>query len=157
MCLQIVSKFAFSGSQKLKIFSPRRGGASRPARPRRLKAGAAEFVQYDMTFRHLLEIRLIFFTRRTYRRARRARLAGRGAPHGAAPRKNRAYAHRSWPLPRIDNVDKCYTVDTVHSLCTVLNLNLDAYSIDVYTLNGQLSHMFFPWFFLTHYFPPSIL
>ena len=28
-------------SKKLKIFWPRRGGASRPARPRRLKAGAA--------------------------------------------------------------------------------------------------------------------
>ena len=35
-------KWPRSGLQKLKIFWPRRGGASRPARPRRLEAGAAE-------------------------------------------------------------------------------------------------------------------
>ena len=34
-------KMTFQGSQKLKIFQPRRGGASRPALPRRLEAGAA--------------------------------------------------------------------------------------------------------------------
>ena len=33
---------AFSGCEKLKNFLARRGSASRPARPRRLKAGAAE-------------------------------------------------------------------------------------------------------------------
>ena len=38
----VQGNFAFSGSVKLKNFLARRGGASRPARPRRLEAGAAE-------------------------------------------------------------------------------------------------------------------
>ena len=36
--------FAFSGCEKLKIFLARRGSASRPARPRRLEAGAAKLL-----------------------------------------------------------------------------------------------------------------
>ena len=34
--------FVFSGCEKLKFFLARRGSASRPARPRRLEAGAAK-------------------------------------------------------------------------------------------------------------------
>ena len=37
--------FAFSGCEKLKFFLARRGSASRPARPRRLEAGAAKRLQ----------------------------------------------------------------------------------------------------------------
>jgi hypothetical protein len=39
------------GYQKLNFFSPRRGGASRPARPRRLEAGAARVSLADYTVR----------------------------------------------------------------------------------------------------------
>ena len=39
-------KLAFRGLQKLIFFRPRRGGASSPARPRRLEAGAAKFAIY---------------------------------------------------------------------------------------------------------------
>jgi hypothetical protein len=47
-------------SKKLKIFRPRRGGASRPARPRRLEAGAARlwlFTKKHMFFLHLIGAR----------------------------------------------------------------------------------------------------
>ena len=101
--------FAFSGCEKLKFFLARRGSASRPARPRRLKAGAASpnnrgyrrNISWGKTFFRIFQGKTAFgaFEPVSVSAARRRLEAGAAEP------EPRGAGLKPWipPAPRRDN------------------------------------------------------